>query len=506
MAAKQKETQKKLVEKYLEEHKLEATLNEILNNCVKERPADPFVYLATMFKECSSTTAGIISVTGREVYDNRGVATIAVDVITGQGTFTASVPVAETDEDPEGRGMLELRDKDGRVQNAIRNINNIISKALINMNPTDQEAIDLALVDLDGSDRLTKMGSNALLAVSTACCRAGAAEKAVPLYKHIADLSCFDGVNLPVPFFNMISGGKRAPKSLSNLNFQEIMAIPVHAKSFREAMIAGIKLYASLGEVLMEKYPSFKLTDINEQGAYCPPIDNSEDAVQALCDAFEKAELGSVFKIAIDVAATSMVHPPEEGDDEEDVGIRYNLMWNNPDADPHILDAEGLNEHYNNLFESFPEAIVSLEDPFAANDFDGFSKFTLRYGESMQVMGDELICSNSDMILKCVESQACNSMSIKLDQVATVSDAIRAAKAAKEEGWGVCFSHRSGETEDTFIADLVAGTCAGQFKCGAPLRGERMAKFNRLLVIEEQCQDKRIDVTYVGISYRLPPS
>lgn len=507
--SKQKETQRKLVEKYLAEHELESTLQEILNNCVKERPTDPYIYLATALRECSSTTTGIISIVGRTVYDNRGVQTLVAEVTTGQGIFSASVPVADPEEDPQGRGMAEMRDKDGSVTKAVANINNIIAKVLVNMNPVDQDAIDGALIDLDGTDRFTKLGANAILAVSMACCRAGAAEKDVPLYKHISELSAYDCVNLPVPFFNMIAGGKHAPNS--QLNFQEFLAAPIYCKSFREAMETGLKVYTALGKMLLEKYPdTFKLTDINEQGAYCPPIDNALDAIQILCEAISEAGAVDLMRVAIDVAATSMKHAAGEEEEEEEEGAepkqKYNLMYKMPEGEPQVMDSQSLSEYYNDMFESFPEMIVSLEDPFGAEDWDGFAKFTSDYGESIQVVGDELIASNADMILKCVEQQACNAVSLKIDQIATVSDCIRASKAAKECGWGVCFAHRSGETSDTFLADIVAGTCAGQLKCGAPIRGERMAKFNRLLMLEEECQDKKIDAAYCGVSYRLPPS
>jgi len=513
-----KDTQRKMVEKYLQEHDLETVMNEVVNKCVKERPTDPFLFLSTHMKELSSTSSGIKSIVARQIYDPRGTPTVYAEVTTFQGQFSASVPIADEREDPSNLGMVEKRDKDGTVTSCLKSINVAMSKAIVGKNPLDQDAIDRALVDLDGTDRYSKIGANAILAVSMACCRAGAAEKQVPLYKHIADLCATDSVNLPVPFFNVIAGGKHVKKT--NIPYQEFMVAPIFAKTFREAFELGLKYYKILGEVLLEKYgdSGFTLQQVNDQGAYTPPIDNAGDALQCICDAFEKGKMEDHFRIAINVSGSELKYTPKDGeeeDEEEEEGEdgepkeklqKYNLIYSNPDIEQNVMDSDALMEEYNTMFESFPEAIISMEDPYAADDLVGFQKFTEAYGESMQVVGGELLASNADEILKHVETKAINAITIKMDQVGTVGDCLRAAKAAKECGWGVTFGQRLGETEDSFIADLVVGCSGGQYKGGAPRFSERMAKYNRLLCIEEECQDLKMDAPYVGISYRLPPS
>ena len=263
-----KDSQRKIVEKYLQEHDLEAVMNEVVNKCVKERPADPFLFLSTHMKELSSTSSGIKSVVARQIYDPNGTPTIYAEVTTFQGQFGASVPISDEREDPCNLGMVEKRDKDGSVTSCLKSINVAISKAIVGKNPLDQDEIDAALVDLDGTDRYSKIGANAILAVSIACCRAGASEKKVPLYKHIADLCDIDGVNLPVPFFNVIAGGKHVKKT--HIPYQEFMVMPMFAKTFRQAFELGLKYYKVLGEVLLEKYgeSGFTLRDVNEQGKY----------------------------------------------------------------------------------------------------------------------------------------------------------------------------------------------------------------------------------------------
>jgi enolase len=259
-------TQRKMVEKYLQEHDLETVMNEVVNLCVKERPVDPFLFLSTRMKELSSTSAGIKSIVARQVYDPNGNATVYAEVTTFQGQFSATVPISDEREDPCNLGMVEKRDKDGSVTSCLKSINTAISKAIVGKNPLDQDDIDAALVDLDGTDRYTKIGANAILAVSMACCRAGAAEKQVPLYKHIADLIQADSVNLPVPFFNVIAGGKHVKNT--KIPYQEFMVLPLFAKTFREAFELGLKYYKILGEVLLEKYgeTGFTLQQVNEQG------------------------------------------------------------------------------------------------------------------------------------------------------------------------------------------------------------------------------------------------
>ena len=224
------------------------------------------------------------------------------------------------------------------------------------------------------------------------------------------------------------------------------------------------------------------------------------------------------FRIAISVCGSNLKHTPGEGEEEEEEEEdnedgepkkklqKYNLIYANPDIEQRVMDSDALMEEYDEMFESFPEAIVSIEDPYAADDLGAFQKFTETYGESIQVVGGELLASNADEILKHIESKAINAINIKMDQVGTVGDCIRAAKAAKECGWGVTFGQRLGETEDTFVADLVVGVSGGQYKGGAPRFSERMSKYNRLLCIEEECQDLKMDAPYVGISFRLPPS
>ena len=409
----------------------------------------------------------------REILDSRGNPTVEVDLTTNKGTFRAAVPSGA----PTGvYEALELRDKDaGRykgkgVLKAVENVNSTIGPALIakNIDVTKQQEVDRIMLDLDGTENKSKLGANAILGVSLAVCKAGAAHKGVPLYRHIADLAGRNDVILPCPAFNVINGGSHAGNKLA---MQEFMILPTGAASFREAMQIGAEVYHTLKAVIKEKYGQ-DATNVGDEGGFAPNIQDNREGLELLKQAIEKAGYTGRVKIGMDSAASEFY---KNG--------KYDLDFKNPQSDASkFVTGQQLTEVYQSFIDEYP--IVSIEDCFDQDDWEAWSAMTAN--TTIQIVGDDLLVTNPKRIKTGIERKACNALLLKVNQIGSVTESIEACKVSQENGWGVMVSHRSGETEDTFIADLVVGLGTGQIKTGAPCRSERLAKYNQLLRIEEE--------------------
>ena len=410
---------------------------------------------------------------------------IQVEVTTEDGTFRASVPSGASTGAYEA---VELRDGGDRymgkgVLKAVGNVNDVLAPAVMGMDVTQQQAIDRAMLDVDGTPNKSKMGANAILGVSLAVSKAGAAAKGVPLYQHYADLAGNDlkQFTMPVPCFNVINGGSHAGNKLA---FQEYFVIPTGAKSFAEAMQIGCEVYHTLGKIIKAKFGG-DATLIGDEGGFAPPCDNREGC-ELIMEAISKAGYDGKCTIGLDVAASEF---KVKGKDEYDLDFKY---------DGDIVSGEGLGDLYQSLAADFP--IVTIEDPFDEDDWDNWSKFTGKNSEQFQVVGDDLTVTNIEKISRAVEEKSCTCLLLKVNQIGSISESIAAVTKAKQAGWGVMTSHRSGETEDTYIADLAVGLCTGQIKTGAPCRSERLAKYNQLLRIEEELGAE--NTAYAGEGFR----
>jgi len=424
----------------------------------------------------------------RQIFDSRGNPTIEVDVTTEKGVFRGAVPSGASTGIYEA---LELRDGDkthylGKgVSKAIENVNKLIAPKVIGLDPTEQTKIDQVMLQLDGTENKSKLGANAILGVSLAVCKAGAAHKNVPLYKHIGDLAGYSEFLLPVPAFNVINGGSHAGNKLA---MQEFMILPTGASSFSEAMRIGAEVYQHLKLVIKQKYGQ-DATNVGDEGGFAPNIQSSREGLELLTAAIGKAGYTGKVKIGMDVAASEFY---QEG--------KYNLDFKSSTSAPdQILSSEELTDLYKGFIHDFP--IISIEDPFDQDDWDSYNKLTSQVGEKTQIVGDDLLVTNPKRIVIGIEKKAANALLLKVNQIGSVTESIQACKMAQEAGWGVMVSHRSGETEDTFIADLVVGLRTGQIKTGAPCRSERLAKYNQLLRIEEELG---ASAKYAGESFRRP--
>lgn len=440
--------------------------------------------------------ATISCVKARQIFDSRGNPTVEVDVILSDKTcHRAAVPSGASTGVYEA---LELRDggKDylGKgVSKAVNNVVQIIGPALVGKDPTDQTGIDNFMVHgLDGTKNewgwcKQKLGANAILAVSLAVCKAGAAVNKLPLYKHIANLAGNSTLVLPVPAFNVINGGSHAGNKLA---MQEFMILPVGASSFSEAMKMGAEVYHHLKIVIKKKYGQ-DATNVGDEGGFAPNIQENKEGLELLKVAIEKAGYTGKVVIGMDVAASEFFIEKEKKYD-------LNFKEENNDGSQRISGDE-LIDLYKSFTVNFP--IVSIEDPFDQDDWEHYSKFTQQIGEKVQIVGDDLLVTNPTRVGKAIKDLSCNALLLKVNQIGSVTESIEAVKMAKKAGWGVMTSHRSGETEDTFIADLAVGLATGQIKTGAPCRSERLAKYNQLLRIEEELGDAAL---YAGASFRQP--
>lgn len=433
--------------------------------------------------------SGLSRIHAREILDSRGNPTVEVDLTTAVGTFRAAVPSGASTGIHEA---LELRDGDksrfmGKgVLTAVKNINDIIAPFLIskNVDVTKQSEVDQLMLDLDGTENKSKLGANAILAVSLAVCKAGAAQKSVPLYRHIADLSGNQKIVLPVPAFNVINGGSHAGNKLA---MQEFMILPTGASTFKEAVRIGAEVYHNLKAVIKKKYGQ-DATNVGDEGGFAPNIQDNTEGLELLKEAIQQAGYTDKVEIGMDVAASEFY-----------IDGKYDLDFKtkeNKDS-KQLLTGQQLADLYTTFTSNYP--IVSMEDVFDQDDWESWSNF--QASTSIQIVGDDLTVTNPKRMHTAIEKKACNGLLLKVNQIGSVTESIAACKLAQSSGWGVMVSHRSGETEDTFIADLVVGLCAGQIKTGAPCRSERLAKYNQLLRIEEELGENAV---YAGKNFRHP--
>ncbi|ANM62807.1 Bifunctional enolase 2/transcriptional activator [Arabidopsis thaliana] len=418
-----------------------------------------------------------------------------VDIHTSNGIkVTAAVPSGASTGIYEA---LELRDGGSDylgkgVSKAVGNVNNIIGPALIGKDPTQQTAIDNFMVhELDGTQNewgwcKQKLGANAILAVSLAVCKAGAVVSGIPLYKHIANLAGNPKIVLPVPAFNVINGGSHAGNKLA---MQEFMILPVGAASFKEAMKMGVEVYHHLKSVIKKKYGQ-DATNVGDEGGFAPNIQENKEGLELLKTAIEKAGYTGKVVIGMDVAASEFY--------SEDKTYDLNFKEENNNGSQKI-SGDALKDLYKSFVAEYP--IVSIEDPFDQDDWEHYAKMTTECGTEVQIVGDDLLVTNPKRVAKAIAEKSCNALLLKVNQIGSVTESIEAVKMSKKAGWGVMTSHRSGETEDTFIADLAVGLSTGQIKTGAPCRSERLAKYNQLLRIEEELGSEAI---YAGVNFRKP--
>jgi len=375
------------------------------------------------------------------------------------------------------------------VTKAVESVNGTLSGALKGMSVMDQAGIDKKMQELDGTPNKSKFGANAILGVSMAACKAGADAKGIPLYRHVAALAGNTGpMVLPVPCFNVINGGSHAGNKLA---FQEYFIIPVGAKSFKEAIRIGAECYHNLSKILKKKFGG-DATLIGDEGGFAPPCD-ARQGVELVMEAIKQAGYEGVCKVGMDVAASEF---KVEGEDVYDLGTWYPEAEKTPELK---MTGEQLGEFYASLAKDFP--IITIEDPFDQDDWAAWGKMTASIGEPTQIVGDDLTVTNVTRVKKAIDDKSCNALLLKVNQIGSMTEAIDAVKMCKQSGWGVMCSHRSGETEDTTIADIAVGLCCGQIKTGAPCRSDRNAKYNQLMRIEEELG---ADAVYAGATWRKP--
>lgn len=405
----------------------------------------------------------IVDVFAREVLDSRGNPTIEVEVILEDGTMgRAIVPSGASTGAHEA---VELRDGDmarygGKgVLQAVENVNDIIAPELIGMDVTHQIDIDTLMIDLDGTPNKSKLGANAILGVSLASARAAAEYLALPLYQYIGGVNAKE---IPVPMMNILNGGKHAD---NNVDIQEFMIVPTGAPNFSEGLRMGVEVYHTLKKVLAAKGLA---TSVGDEGGFAPNLPSNEAAIDVILEAIKKAgyEAGKDIYIALDVAASEIYN---DG--------KYQLNQQS-------FSAEQMVDFYAGLVEKYP--IISIEDGLAEDDWDGWKKLTERLADRIQLIGDDIFVTNTERLARGIELGVCNSILIKLNQIGTLTETLDTIEMAKRKGYTTVISHRSGETEDSTMADVAVAVNAGQIKTGAPARTDRIAKYNRLLRIEEE--------------------
>lgn len=424
--------------------------------------------------------AKIVDIKAREVMDSRGNPTVEADVLLEGGFFgTACAPSGAS---TGSREALELRDGDksrylGKgVLNAVANVNGDIKAALVGMDATDQRALDNKMLELDGTDNKAKLGANAILAVSLAAAKAAASAKGIELYEHIAELNGTAGkFSMPLPMMNIINGGEHAD---NNVDIQEFMVQPVGFDSFSEGLKAGAEIFHNLKKVLQSKGLN---TAVGDEGGFAPDLASNADALAVIKEAVSNAgfELGKDITLALDCASSEFY---KDG--------KYDLA-----GEGKVFSPEEFSDYLAELCAEYP--IVSIEDGQDESDWDGWKYQTEKLGSKVQLVGDDLFVTNTKILKRGIEENIANSILIKFNQIGSLSETLDAIKMAQDAGFTAVISHRSGETEDTTIADLAVGTCAGQIKTGSLCRSDRVAKYNRLLRIQEQLGDKAI---YNGLS------
>lgn len=417
--------------------------------------------------------AKIINVIGREIMDSRGNPTVEAEVHL-EGGFVG-MAAAPSGASTGSREALELRDGDksrylGKgVLTAVANVNGVIRAALLGKDATAQAELDQIMIDLDGTENKDKLGANAILAVSLAAAKAAAASKGIPLYAHIAELNGTPGqYSMPVPMMNILNGGEHAD---NNVDIQEFMVQPVGAKTFREALRMGAEIFHTLKKVLHDKGLS---TSVGDEGGFAPNLASNADALAIIKEAVELAgyKLGTDVTLALDCAASEFY---KDG--------KYDLA-----GEGKAFDSNGFSDFLKSLADQYP--IVSIEDGLDESDWDGWAYQTQIMGDKIQLVGDDLFVTNTKILTRGIENGIANSILIKFNQIGSLTETLAAIRMAKEAGYTAVISHRSGETEDSTIADLAVGTAAGQIKTGSLCRSDRVAKYNQLLRIEEQLGEK----------------
>jgi len=400
----------------------------------------------------------IKSIKAHEILDSRRNPTIEVELATNDSVFFASVPSGSSRGKYEAK---EMRDKNGGVSKAIKNIEEIIGPKIIGKDPTEQKKIDRLMIKLDGTKNKSKLGANAILAVSMAVCRAGTDSKNVPLWKYISQWNenRSRSIGMPMPCFNLIEGGVHAKNKLA---FQEFMVCP-KTKSFKQNLEIGIKIYNQLRKDIKKKYGKIVYGD---EGGFAPLLNDAPEALDFLLSCAKKANCEKKINIILDIAATQLY---KKG--------KYKV--NNG-----FFNRKELLGYYSELLKNYP--IVGFEDPFAESDYQAFQEIAKKLGRKISIIGDDLLATNPRIIRQAQKKKACNACIIKLNQIGTVSEAAEAVKLAKSFGWKTMVSHRSGETMDDFIADFAVGIRADFIKSGAPFPKERMAKYRRLAEIQKE--------------------
>jgi len=423
------------------------------------------------------TSSTILRVNSRQVLDSRGNPTVETDIyLRGGASGRGTVPSGASTGVHEA---LELRDDkkslyDGKsVLRAVANVNKQIGPKLLGRSALEQGSLDILMLKLDGTRNKSNLGANAILSVSMAVSRAAAAAQSVSLYRYLVKRKKY---RLPVPMMNVINGGKHAG---NNLAIQEFLIEPVGAKSYIEGLRLGVEVYHSLKKVLREKYgPS--ATNVGDEGGYAPPLEKTSDALDAILVAIKNAGFNeSVIRLGLDAASSSF----------------YDTKTLSYQIDGRGMNAGELLDYYENLTNTYP--ILTLEDPFSEESFEDSAKITAKLGKKVKIIGDDLYVTNASRITKGIETKATNGVLIKLNQIGSVSETLDAIKMSKEVRWAIAVSHRSGETEDTFISHLATAAESQFIKAGAPARGERTAKYNELLRIAEELGP---EASYAGTS------
>jgi len=407
----------------------------------------------------------------REILDSRGNPTVEVDVVLDNGVMgRAAVPSGAS---TGAREAVELRDGDKKryfgkgVLKAVENVNKIIAPELIGKNPEKQKDIDYLMIKLDGTENKAKLGANAILGVSLAVAKSAALDKAMPIYQYIGGK---DAARLPIPFLNIMNGGKHAD---NNVDIQEFMIAPIGAPSFKEALRYAAEVYHNLKGILKSKGLS---TSVGDEGGFAPNLSRNEEALEVIIAAIEKAgyKAGKDISVVLDPAASEFY---QDG--------KYLLK-----ADNKSLSSGELVDYYAGLVSKYP--IISIEDGLAENDWDGWKILTRKLGDKIQLVGDDIFVTNPKILAEGIKQGVANAVLIKLNQIGTLTETLETVSMAKKAGYTCMFSHRSGETEDSFLADITVATNAGQLKTGAPARSERLAKYNQLMRIEEELGNKAV--------------
>ena len=440
----------------------------------------------------------IAQVKAREIIDSRGNPTVEADVILKNGQmFRAAVPSGASTGVYEA---LELRDKDASrflgkgCLTAVNNVNTILSPGLVGMDVKDQVAIDKKMVEqIDGSKNewgwsKSNVGANAILAVSMATARAGAASLNIPLYKHLAILAGkpTDKFVMPVPSLNIINGGAHAG---NELEMQEFMILPTGANSFKESLQIGIEVYHSLSKLLKKKF-GLSAANVGDEGGFgAPQIRDENHTLEIITEAIANSGHAGKVDIGLDVAASEFYDPVKK---------TYNFSQKTGKND-RILTQDETIKLYMDMVANYP--IVSIEDPFDQDDFETYTKMTAMIGDKVQIVGDDLLVTNPTRVKLGIDQKMCNALLLKVNQIGSITESIEASNMSQAAGWGVMVSHRSGETEDNFIGDLVCGLGTGEIKSGAPCRSDRLSKYNQILRIEEELGSKAV---FAGKAFRDP--